>query len=36
MEALFLIAGLAWLGLAAYYRGTDSRPHLDDEPRRAI
>ena len=36
MEALIVIAGLAWLTLAAIRFGADTRPRLDDRPRRAI
>jgi hypothetical protein len=36
MEALILIAGLTWLALAALRFGADTRPRLDDRPRRSI
>ena len=36
MEILSLVIGLALIGLAAMARGADSRPGINDEPRRAI
>jgi len=36
MEIVSLLIGLAVIGLAAVAGGADSRPGIDDEPRRAI
>lgn len=36
MEILFVLIGLAMFELAAAAVGADSRPGIDDEPRRAI
>ena len=36
MELLLVAAGVVALALAALVAGADSRPRLDDEPRRAI
>jgi hypothetical protein len=36
MELVLVVAGLVVLAVAALVAGADSRPHIDDEPRRAI
>jgi hypothetical protein len=36
MELVVVMAGLVALAVAALAAGADSRPGLDDEPRRAI
>jgi hypothetical protein len=36
MELLMMVVGLVGFALAAGLGGADSRPRLDDEPRRAI
>ncbi len=36
MELVLVMAGLVVLAAAALAGGTDSRPSIDDEPRRAI
>jgi len=36
MEIISLLIGLAVIGLAATAAGADTRPRIDDEPRRAI
>mgnify|MGYP006201368843 CR=1 FL=1 len=36
MELVLVLAGMALLAVAALAAGADSRPRIDDEPRRAI
>jgi hypothetical protein len=36
MELVLVMAGMAILAAAALVAGADSRPRIDDEPRRAI
>lgn len=36
MEILVILGGLVVIGLAALVAGADSRPRVDDEPRRSI
>lgn len=36
MEIMLVLAGLILVELAAVIGGADSRPRIDDEPRRAI
>jgi hypothetical protein len=36
MELVLVMAGLVALAAAAMVAGADSRPRIDDEPRRAI
>ena len=36
MELVLVMLGMAALAIAAFFGGSDSRPGLDDEPRRAI
>ena len=36
MELVLVLAVMAVLSAAAVVAGADSRPHIDDEPRRAI
>lgn len=36
MELMLVMVGMAALAVAALVAGADSRPRIDDEPRRAI
>jgi hypothetical protein len=36
MELVLMMAGIVTLALAALVAGTDSRPRIDEEPRRSI
>ena len=36
MELVLVMAAVAALAAAAFVAGADSRPRIDDEPRRAI
>lgn len=36
MELVMVVAAMVMLAAAAFVGGADSRPRIDDEPRRAI
>ncbi len=36
MELVLVVAGMVMLAAAALVAGADSRPRIDDEPRRSI
>ncbi len=36
MELVLMLAGIVMLAVAALVAGADSRPRIDEEPRRAI